>query len=311
MRHAKVPDRHRADCKAARWHLRLDAAFSWALCIVLAGAFPNPALAQTADLKLQIVDSARIVDLSVGFAEPSGLALMSDAEHYWAVSDDTKAVFFLTNYGEVKPDQSFEIGVKGLEGITTDETGNRLLAVSEQASEVIAIGPTEGTDLRHSLAKMAGFSDIAETYGTLHTNSGLEGIAYDSDRDEVLLSKQGDPRLLIRVSADLSTVLGAVVLTKDLGYSCAGAADASLDISDILYDDRRKVLWVLSDTGSCVLLAEPGTGQVVGRALIANAGDHGKHFKHPEGLALNAEGTELRIITDNGKDSRMFTLTIE
>jgi len=282
-----------------------------ALGAALALGVPLAAAAQTAELQLRIVDTVRIADKSTGFLEPSGLALAEDGETYWSVSDDTRSLFLLSDSGKVLPKGSLRTGVDGLEGIAADPAGGRLLAVRENSSEVIALDLQTGAVSRHPLGAMAGFAGIADRFGPLRTNDGLEGIAFDSDRNGMLLTKQRDPRLLIRVSGDLSTVLGAVELTADLGYACAGATDAELDVSDILYDSRRKRLWVLSDTGNCVWLADPVSGQVLAQAPIAGPENEAKHLHHPEGLALNSDGTELRIVTDNGNESRMILLTVE
>jgi uncharacterized protein YjiK len=204
-----------------------------------------------------------------------------------------------------------QVGVDGFEGITVDESANQLLAVREETSAIVQISLEDGAVSAFPLADMARFNEIAETFGSLRTNNGLEGITFNTDRDEVLLVKESSPRLLLRLSADLTTVLGAVELTAERGFACPGTDDATLDVSDILYDRDRKVLWVLSDTGACILIADPVTGTVIGRPQDLSADKPLKLPKNPEGLALSADGSALRIVTDNDKDSRMMILSIE
>ncbi len=285
------------------------------ICLCMALACPavwlRPASAQSEDLLLRQIGTVRIADETRGFAEPSGIALASDGRHYWVVSDDANVVFLMTEKGRLKPGQSLRVGVDGLEGISFDESANRLLMVGEDTSTVVQIGLDDGAVSMFPLADMAGFGEIAETFGPLRTNNGLEGITVNTDRGEVLLVKESGPRLLLRLSSDLTTVLGAVELTADGGFSCPGTDDATLDASDIHYDSGRKALWVLSDTGACIVIADPVTGAVIGRPRGLSADRPLKLPKNPEGLALGADGSTLRIVTDNDKDSRMIILSIE
>jgi uncharacterized protein YjiK len=276
-----------------------------------AAALSTQTSAQVSDLILSEIDTIRIADASRDFTEPSGLTLATDGQHYWAVSDDTGTLFLLTERGKLKPSRSLPIGVDGLEGLALDADANRLLAVREDTSQVVSIDLSDGTVALHPLADMSGFAQVAAVFGPLRTNNGLEGITYNSDSNEVLLVKESQPRLLLRLSADLSTVLGAAELTAEDGFACAGTDDASLDVSDILYDPARKVAWLLSDTGACLQIADPVTGKVIGRPQSNDVDTPLRLPMNPEGLALNATGTELRIVTDNGKDSRLIILHIE
>lgn len=291
-------------CNPARW-----------VCFCMALAFlavwPHLASAQSEDVLLGQVDTVRIADKTRDFTEPSGIALASDGRHYWVVSDNADVVFLMTEKGKLKPSQSLRVGVDGLEGITGDESANRLLTVRENTSTVVQISLDDGAVSMFPLADMAGFSEIAKAFGPLRTNNGLEGITFNADRGEVLLVKESQPRLLLRLSADLTTILGAVEMTAEGGFSCPGTDDARLDASDILYDRERKVLWVLSDTGACILIADAVTGNVIGRPQGRSTGKPLKLLKNPEGVALSADGSTLRVVTDNGKDSRLMILSIE
>lgn len=285
------------------------------VCFCFALANPavwlHPASAQSKDVLLGHIDTVRIADKNRDFTEPSGIALASDGRHYWVVSDNADVVFLMTEHGKLKRSQALQVDVDGLEGIAFDESANRLLAVREEPSAIIQISLDDSAVSSFPLADMAGFSEIAETFGPLRTNNGLEGITFNTDRGEILLVKESHPRLLLRVSADLTTILGAMELTAERGFACPATDDATLDVSDILYDRDRKVLWVLSDAGACILIADAVTGQVIDRPQGRSAEKPLKLPKNPEGLALNADGSTLRIVTDNGKDSRMIILSIE
>jgi uncharacterized protein YjiK len=282
-----------------------------ALAALIPVACTAPAAAQVADVTLSEIDTIRIADRSRDFTETSGLALAPDGRHYWAVSDDTTTLFLLTERGKLKPGQSLAIAVDGLEGLAPGPDANRFLAVREDTSEVVSIDLSDGSLTVHPLGDMDGFPGIADVFGPLRSNNGLEGVTYDPDRNEVLVVKEAHPRLLLRLSADLSTILGATGLTAADGFACAGTADANLDVSDILYDPTRKIVWLLSDTGACLQIADPATGKIIGRPKGKDADVPLRLPKNPEGLALNSTGTELRIVTDNDKDSRMMILSIE
>jgi hypothetical protein len=275
------------------------------------GLLPGMAPAQPPDPPdLRLVDSGKIADRSRGFSEPSGLALTSDGAGYWAVSDDTAGVFRLLPDGKLLPDQTISLRVKGLEGVVDDPARNRLLAVREDTAEIVAVGLDDGLVTRYPLTGMAGFDDISALFGSVRSNNGLEGITLDTSTDEVVVLKENRPRLMIRLSADLSTILGAVELTEDRGFACEGTADVTLDVSDLTWDAKREAFWILSDEGACVFLYDPARGLASGVSLPGSVDHPNRHPKNPEGIALNPAGRELRIVTDDGKESRLFILSI-
>jgi uncharacterized protein YjiK len=260
---------------------------------------------------LRVLANTKIAEASLGFNEPSGLALASDGVHYWSVSDDTGIAFAVTANGKLKPNRSIPVYVKGLEGIVEDAANNRLLVVREETAEIISVNLADQTISRHALKDMRGFAAIADLFGAIGSNNGLEGITVDLATGDIYLIKEKGPRLLIHLSADLTSVLGAVELTADHGFACAGIDDVKLDVSDVTYDRDRQTLWILSDTGSCLFLLDPKTGAATSFPLSGSADGGGKKVKNAEGLALNADETELRIVTDDAKESRMITLSIE
>lgn len=276
------------------------------------GLLPGMALAQPPDPPdLRPIDSGKIADRSRGFSEPSGLGVTSDGAGYWSVSDDSARIFRLTPKGKLLPDQFIPLRVKGLEGVVEDPARNRLLAVREDTAEIVAVGLEDGLFTLHPLARMAGFDDVSALFGAIGSNNGLEGITLDAAADEVVVLKENGPRLLIRISADLSTILGAVALTEARGFACEGTDDVTLDVSDLTWDAKRKAFWILSDEGSCVFIYDTATGQATGVSLPGSIDHPNRHPKNPEGIALDAEGNELRIVTDDGKDSRLFILSID
>jgi uncharacterized protein YjiK len=276
------------------------------------GLLSGTAPAQSPDApELRLVNSSKIADRSRGFSEPSGIALAFDGAGYWSVSDDTAAIFRLTPEGRLLPDQSIPLRMKGLEAVVEDPARNRLLVVREDTAEIAAVGLGDGLFTLHPLERMVGFDGIAGLYGAIRSNNGLEGITLDTATGEVVVLKENGPRLMIRISADLSTILGVVALSENLGFACDGTDDVTLDVSDLTWDAARKAFWILSDEGACVFLFDPGTGLATAVSLPGSADHPHRHPKNPEGIALNSDGNELRIVTDDGKDSRLFILSID
>jgi uncharacterized protein YjiK len=259
---------------------------------------------------LQIEEVRKIADRSQRFNEPSGLALASDGQGYWSVSDDSAGIFRLTAEGKLDPGLGVPLQVTGLEGVVEDSVRGRLLAVQEEDAAIIAVELTDGEVSLHPLSGMSGFARIATIFGPLASNNGLEGITIDTTTDEVVVVKESEPRLMIRISADLSTILGAVELTGASGFACDGTEDAALDVSDITYDAALRAFWLLSDEGSCVVLLDQARGQMSGLTLPASAEHPKRRLQNPEGIALSPDGTELRVVTDDGKDSRLAILSI-
>jgi uncharacterized protein YjiK len=260
---------------------------------------------------LQVKEVRKIADRSQGFGEPSGLALASDGQGYWSVSDDSTGIFRLTADGRLDPGLGIPLQVTGLEGVVEDTVRGRLLAVQEKDAAIIAVDLTNGEASLHPLSGMSGFAKIATIFGPLASNNGLEGITINTTSDEVVVVKESEPRLMIRISVDLSTILGATQLSGASGFACEGVEDAALDVSDIAYDATRRAFWLLSDEGSCVVFLDPATGQMTGLTLPASVDRPKRRLKNPEGIALNQDGTELRVVTDDGKDSRLAILSIQ
>jgi SdiA-regulated len=259
---------------------------------------------------LRIEDVRKIANRSEGFTEPSGLALASDGQGYWSVSDDSTGIFRLTAEGRLDPGLGVPLVAMGLEGVVEDTARRRLLVIQEEEAAIIAVELTDGAASLHPLSGMSGFAKIATIFGPLASNNGLEGITVDTSTDQVVVVKESEPRLMIRISADLSTILGVTELTAASGFACDGTEDAVLDVSDITHDATRNAFWLLSDEGACVVLFDPRTGQMTGFALPAAVDRPNRRLKHPEGIALNRDGTALRVVTDDGKDSRLAILSI-
>ena len=161
------------------------------------------------NFNLTYLDRKNITDEDEGLEEPSGLAIEPGDDGFWTVSDDTKKIFKLDSEGDVDKDESFEIPVKGLEGITLDSTGEFLLTVKEESNEIIKIEiAAREVVAARPLSGMEGFDTIAPFFDGEGENKGLEGITWNADTGTLFVLKEGKPGLLIEVSPDLDEGLG-------------------------------------------------------------------------------------------------------
>ena len=187
--------------------------------VAAALGLPGMAASETGPLSFSLtyLDRTKIEDEGEGLTEPSGLALSQARDALWTVSDDTKKVFKLGLDGKLAKDQSFKIGEKGLEGIALDPTDGLLLVVNEESNEILTISiASEEVVSRHALSEMAGFDEIAQHFSGGGANKGLEGITFNQDTGTIFVLKEGEPGLVIEVSKDLGSSLGARVLDATL-----------------------------------------------------------------------------------------------
>jgi uncharacterized protein YjiK len=124
-------------------------------------------------------------------------------------------------------------------------------------------------------------------------NSGLEGITWDGTYFFVV--KEKDPGLILKISSNLTQILGC----KVLGLSGA------TDYSDISYDSTRGKFWLASDEADNVYLYD----------WTSNSASKAWHFtiNNMEGISFNPSDSRLYIATDNGNgsDSYLYTFNVQ
>ena len=265
---------------------------------------------------LTYVSTANITQLNPGFVEASGLGTAKNQTSLWSISDGELTVYKM--YLDGSSNESFlptpinsqsTVTDIDFEGVTyaPPPPGNSddhfIYVANESAQAILPVNySTQKYYAQASLAGMAGYTTVncvgggkvsAELHGT-GTNAGLEGITWNGALNSFFVIQEKSPGLMIRISADLSTITGCRVLTF------SGA-----DYSDISYDPTRGLFWIVSDEAQKLYLYNWGTGNVT---KTWNLG-----YSHAEGVAFNPGDSRLYIATDNGpsSDSYLYTYSVQ
>jgi len=282
--------------------------------LVLALCLPFLAMTGTAALaepELTFVATGKVADKDKGFDEPSGLALAADGETLWSVSDNSPRLYRIARDGKLVEHIKLGSKMDDLEGVAWDAARSRILLVRERSAEVIELDPEAPEQLvRHALRDMEGYDKVAAIFSAGDANKGLEGIAVMPETGTVFLIKENEPRMLLELSSDLTRILGGIVLDAAMGFAGAGVDDVELDVSDIVWDARRKAFWITSDTGRRVFLFDPVARKALGYRLLWSEHDQRQALHHAEGIALSSDDAQLFVVTDDGHDSRMVEYAI-
>ncbi len=176
-----------------------------------------------------------MVDLS-GVPEPSGLALDTDGQHFWTVSDQTGDIYRVTFNGQVV--SHLEFNGEDLEGIAVDPQDGTLFVVEERAGEVVHLSRSG-----HELQRWSpgGLPDMG--------NSGFEGITVDPLSGNFFILKEKDPGLLIKMNRN-GAVLSIVELNFAGDYSGLTINTVTNELL-ILSDQSKNLSWC--DTAGNVL----------------------------------------------------------
>ena len=203
--------------------------------------------------------------------EPSGLDLTFDETKFWVVSDENSTIYLIDSWGrEVK---NFKVDGSDLEGITVIDDST-LAVVLERSREVVILD-TAGTEMRRVKLNLEG-----------ELNSGLEGISYDSTGKIFYLLNEKKPKLLL-------------TLDKNLNELRRDTLNFSKDVSGIFFDDKEKILWILSDEGQSIHKTDLN-GKSFDELKITIA--------QPEGITLNKNRTKLYVVSDNSNSLYVFNL---
>lgn len=290
--------------------LRLGAGIAAAIC----AAFVSAAAAQSTDppISLRYLGSYPIHDKAAGLTEPSGLAPDAGTDGFWTVSDDTHHLFRLDGKGRV-----VEVGPKidalvDPEGIALDTQRGRFLVLSEDHAEILALAQdSPETVERHQLLEMQGADKLARALKDDLGALSPEGITIDAGTGAVLVVNERAPRLLIRLSPDLDEIVSVAPLSGDDGFVVHGVSDHRLDSSGLFHDAARDALWIASDTGKCVFFWARGAGSALRFDLLWRDGDKVRPIHNTEGVALNASGEMLFVVSDDRAGSRLFIYGVE
>jgi len=283
-----------------------------ALTLFVVALLPVAADSQPAPLSfsLTFLDRFKIEDDNEYVAEPSGLALAREGDALWTVSDDRRKVFKISLEGNPLNRQSFNIGERDLEGITLGPTADTLLVIKEQFDEILKVSLTSKKVVsRHALFDMAGFGSIEQHFTDDVDNKGLEGITFNQDRDSFFLLKERDPGLIIEISRDLNSILGAYRLDAANGFIDDDADAADIDFSGIQYDPSRALFWIVSDQAKRLFLYDLDQDRVLQSAALGYA-RNGKfrEIKQAEGVAIDPRSRRLYVVSD--QEARLYVFDL-
>lgn len=271
-------------------------------CLAFGGTV---ALGQAPEIVLRYLTSVPIAKGSHGLHEASGLVVSPGGSGLLAIDDGSGRIVTLSPDGPNKGSAVIETGLEDLEGLAQWQDGTFLM-VQENTASLILFTPGNGTRQAHSVGKMAGFDQIAIAFAGEDQNDGLEGVTVRATDGAVLVLKERRPRLLVTISPDLTKILSAVELTAALGFQSDVADDRDLDLADIAHDPLRGGFWLISDTGSALYYLPEAGGPARAWPLTS---DSGRIF-NGEGIALSADGRTLWVVTDAGKNSRLYTYSL-
>ena len=278
---------------------------------LLGGLAPAAVRSQT----LSFVSSTNISNqFNPPFYEASGLGLAKNQTSLWSISDGELKIYKLTlsggNDGPFVPtpiNTQSTLTSHDFEGVTfapppPGNTDDHFIYVANEATQ--AILPVNYNTQKYyaekPLSGMTGYTSVS--CGDGHTvsqdfanagNSGLEGITWDGTYFFVI--KEKDPGLILKISADLTQILGCKVLSLP----------NATDYSDISYDPTRGKFWIASDEADNVYLYD----------WTSNSAVKAWHFSidNIEGISFNPANSRLYIATDNGNnsDSYLYTYSVQ
>ncbi len=242
--------------------------------------------------------------------EPSGLALSSGSNGLWTISDEKRKIFNLRLDGGLRANKSFEIPVKGMEGIALDAAGEHLFTVDEDTNEIIQIHIADRKVVaRRRLADMAGFGPLSRSFRRGGASKGLEGIAWNERTNTLFVVKEGLPGLIVEISADLATILAYRLLNEDNGFRDDDVSGDEMDFSGICHDRSRDKFWIVSDRCRRLFLYDWKDDRVT-HSLALGYEKNGKHheIEKAEGVAFDPEANRLYIVSDS--EARLYVFEL-
>ena len=161
------------------------------------------------------------IDLNV--PEPSDLALDPSGQFLWTVSDQTGRIYKLDLQGNVI--REIEWTGDDLEGVTVSTLNGHLFVTEEGLMEVVELD-TSGNEI----------SSFEVNNVQQDNDSGLEGIAYDSQNDRLIVLNEKMPSMVLLIGLD-----GRIQSQHELFVDTDG------DIAGVCYDATLDYYWIVSD----------------------------------------------------------------
>jgi uncharacterized protein YjiK len=124
------------------------------------------------------------------------------------------------------------------------------------------------------------------------------------------MAVERQPGLVLAISPELDEIRKAIALKAQVGFVSPHADDEDLDDSGLAWSRRTRTLWLVSDTGRRIFLLDPKPDHARAIDLTYRHKDETKTIKNAEGIALDEGNDRLYVLTDDGKDSRMFVFDL-
>ena len=151
--------------------------------------------------------------------------------------------------------------------------------------------------------------DVAQHFAGGGANKGLEGITFNPDTGTVFVLKEGEPGLLIEISGDLDSIVGAKVLDAANGFMDDDVDGAEIDFSGIQYDQTRSLFWIVSDKAKRLFLYDWGQNQVIQSAALGFEKDgEFQEIEKAEGVAVDPQSSRLYVVSD--EEARLYVFDI-
>jgi uncharacterized protein YjiK len=139
-------------------------------------------------------------------------------------------------------------------------------------------------------------------------NNGLEGVAYDPLRSELLLLKEARPGLLIAVDDGLERIVAVDQFNKASGFRDDAVDTEQLDFSGICFDSQRDLFWIVSDRARRVWAFDRRRGRVLFSFPLTLA-EENREIRKPEGVALDVDGKRLYVVSDMDATLSVFRVS--
>lgn len=169
--------------------------------------------------QVEYITPTVLIKTRINIKEPSALSLSADKKSLWSVSDSNGSLYSLDFNGKILSE--VRTNLSDLEGIIAHEDLSGFCVVEERVRNVVCLDANGKAISKNSVA-ISGAS-----------NSGLEGITFNSDNQSFYVVNEKDPTIILELDRDFN------ILTKK-------PVTFAKDLSDVFYDEHEKKLWVLS-----------------------------------------------------------------
>ena len=186
--------------------------------VIISSCSESEEIQTTDDLELQ-------AKYKLDVLEPSGLAVDKTGSFLYTVSDNSNKIYKLNTTGSILKTYAYE--GNDLEGVSVISPSVLLLA-EERTKEIVVYDLAKNTTSKHKI-----------NYENNDANSGIEGVAYNSNDGTSFILNEKDPGLLMRLRSDFS-----IIATYNLSFAS--------DFSGIFYENSENILWIVSDQNKTI-----------------------------------------------------------